>query len=1024
MPATKFGSAGVYAQEIDLSGPRTLQPVGTPAGVIGTAVRGPAFVPVTVGIDSDFYAKFGKTDGKKFGPLAMVEWLRNARAGTYVRVLGAGTGARRVQSGNNVGSVTGAGFLVGDQVPSVSTGALTDNPYANAGVNAPPGRLYFLGALMSESAGSTIFSDAGLQGVGGTAPNVTASVPIVRGVIMAASGVLLRLSSSRDGTNTAPSTTTAGTDAAAFGRVIGAVTLLAGTVSKQEFVLLLNGHMGTDPRYPNTITASFDPTAANYFGNVLNRDPYSMQQAGHLLYAYYDIHPVRAVVTGTGIVAVTASAGVLGGVEEAAFITTGSLARNTGATDIPNYENWQDRYSSAHTPWIVSQKFGGVARNLFRVWMLDDGAGTANNVKISIENITPSTDPTYLYGTFDLVVRDWNDNDLNVKVLEQFRGVNLDVTSDRYIGKVIGDKHIYFDWEHVSDAQKVTVDGDFEIQSNYIRVEMADQVKTQGMDATALPLGFRGHPHLITSGSAPLTMGYSSAWVQSGIPQTYLKNTVQPPVPMRLNLGAGSGASKVVNSSYYWGVHFEQTTSIDTPNASTAQNQSVASLTKYFPNFQVSYTNVLAQDNNGTADGATLGVVDADRFNNNLFTLENIQVVTNSATYADANQWVNAAYVRNGAISANDTNKTRAFNATDLTQQANRRFAKFSLYVQGGFDGTFIFEQDANELNNGAIVDEMANVNRGLSSGPTVSAYRKGVDIMKNTTDVDVKVLAVPGIRAPIVTDYAIAATEDRFDAIYIMDIEEHDTHDLLVSSSAQLPNVQFTANNLANRGLNSSFASAYFPDVVMTDPNTLTNLKVPPTVAVLGAFALNDAVAYPWFAPAGFTRGALATTLEASVKLSKDNLDALYAVSINPLVAFPGSSPTGASPTPGGVVVWGQKTLYQVASALNRVNVRRLLIEVRRMVRDVANQIIFEPNRSATLSRFQALVNPRLAKVQAQGGVDRFFVKIDTSTTTQNDIDNNTIRGRIFVQPTKSIEFVSLDFVVTNPTAGASTAG
>ena len=184
------------------------------------------------------------------------------------------------------------------------------------------------------------------------------------------------------------------------------------------------------------------------------------------------------------------------------------------------------------------------------------------------------------------------------------------------------------------------------------------------------------------------------------------------------------------------------------------------------------------------------------------------------------------------------------------------------------------------------------------------------------------------------------------------------------------------------------------------------TNVQCPPSVAVLGAFALNDSLAHPWFAPAGFSRGALKSVVETQVKLSRANLDTLYESDVNPLAAFPH--------TPG-VVVWGQKTLQQAKSALDRVNVRRLLIEIRREVRKVGNNLLFEPNRAETLARFSSSVNPILQRIQAQQGLDKFKVIIDTTTTTQADIENNTVRGKIFLQPTRTVEFISLDFVVTN---------
>lgn len=240
------------------------------------------------------------------------------------------------------------------------------------------------------------------------------------------------------------------------------------------------------------------------------------------------------------------------------------------------------------------------------------------------------------------------------------------------------------------------------------------------------------------------------------------------------------------------------------------------------------------------------------------------------------------------------------------------------------------------------------------------------------------------------------------------MDIEEKDQVDQFITGSTDLqrPSVEYTVNRFADRNMNTSFAAAYYPDVIVQDPATRTNVVVPPTVAVLGAFALNDTVAHPWFAPAGFSRGALPRVLETQVKLNRSNLDDLYEVDVNPLTSFADSN---------GVVVFGQKTLLAAQSALDRVNVRRLLIEVRRRVRRIANTFLFEPNREETLGRFSTAVGPVLQQIQAQRGVDRYRVQIDTTTTTQADVENNTIRGKIYLQPTRSLEFVSLDFVVTN---------
>lgn len=999
MAQLRFGSAGVTAREIDLSAPIKQAPTGIPAGVIGTATRGPAFVPITVGLLDDFFAKFGATDGKKFGPLAVVEWLRNAGSVTYIRVMGVGDGRKRVTDGNTAGTVTNAGFVVGEEQPRESDGTLFRNDYANLG--GPLGRTFMLGCLMSESAGSTVFSSAGLHSSGQDAT----ALPIIRGVLMTPSGVIARLSSSYTADSVAPGSTDVADDSTAKGGLTGSVVLLDDGTAKQEFVVLLNGHKGIDPLYPNVLTASFDMTAPNYFPNVFNTDPFNMQRAGHYLYAHYDVHPATAVVTGSGdVITGSATGSYVGGIEEIAFLTTSSLGRNVGSSTVPNYENFEDRFSYAKTPWLTSQRFGGTRYNLFRLHALDAGKDVSSQYKFSIENLVNSTDPNNKYGSFDLVIREFTDRDTDQRPAEAWRGLTLDPNSDRYIAKVVGDAYGFYDFDRTESEQKLVVEGQYENQSNIVRVEVSTDIENATVDPTALPVGVRGAAHLVTSGSAPLTAAGDYSWV---------KNAVTPPVPFRTNITQGSGAKQSVQPQYYWGYQFEHVTSLSTPNGSTLRNKSMNSHSKFYPDFMTNTINFVVGENNGVVDTVENGILDADRFNIGLFTLENVRVVTSSAGTADSNSWDQASYIRNGNINADDSAKTRRLETKDFTQ-SNRRFLKFNFFMQGGFDGVNSFDRDEVEINNNAVRSDVDDESRGQNLGPNVRAFTKAIDIMSNVVATDVQLLAMPGVRTPLVTNYALEQTETRFDAMYLMDIEEKDTQGNLVRSGTQPISVQLTANDFASRALDNTFGAAYFPDVLMTDPNTKTNLFVPPSVAVLGAMALNDAVGHPWFAPAGFTRGALATALEAKVQLKKENMDALYDVNINPLTAFPGNATSGTNPR-GGVIVWGQRTLQQAASALDRVNVRRLLIDIRRQVRTIANTIVFEPNRGATLAKFSAAVTPRLQRVQALSGLERFRVVIDSSTTTQADIENNTIRGKIFVQPTKTVEFVSLDFVVSN---------
>ena len=1025
MAQLKLGAAGVTANEIDISGPVAIQPVGIPAGIIGTAPKGPAFVPVTVGLLSDFQTKFGNVGSKHFGPMAVLEWLRNAQAVTYLRVLGVGDGLER-QDGNGYhpGSVTNAGFVVGEEQPSGTVGALDKNPYAND--LGDPGRTYFLGCFMSESAGSTYFSAAGIQ-------TGSHAIPIVRGVLMAPSGVLLALSSGLGGINSElPSTVVGTTAGVTYGSTMGTVVFSENSVSKKDFVLFLNGHKG-NANNPNMLTASFDVSSNAYFSKVLNRDPLKLQEKGHLLYANWDIHNVLATVTGSGVISGSHGAGVPGGglngagKESCAFILTSSLDRNTGSAIAPNFESFEDRFRYAKSPWVISQKFGGKPVNLFKLHALDAGQDISSLYKISIDNITPSIDPANRYGSFTIKIRQWSDRDQKQSLVttgESFT-VDLNPTSPRYIAKVIGDFNAFFDFDRDDEEQKIVVEGSYVNRSRFVRVEVHPDVENGFVDPTALPMGFRGPSHLVTSGSGIFPQLLNTASYESGGVTTahldILRQSVVPPVPYRQKITDGviGTDAESANNKFYWGTQFEHVENLTKPNASILVNDSLKSYAKYFPDFSTDWMPFVVGDNDGVADTATNGILDSDRFCNNVFTLENIRVVTGSSGLADTLKWDDATYVRNGAVGVSDANKTRALQVKDLRETVNRTYSKFTFFMQGGFNGVNIFDQDEFELNNSAVSEDMVASNgRLLNNGPNVKAYTKAVDIMRNTTNLDIQLLAIPGLRHPIITDYATVAVEDRFDALYIMDIEQYTDEgidiDYEVKSDDQIVSVNNTVTSFKDRTIDSSFASAYFPDVLYAAPDG-NNVFVPPSVLVMGALALNDVVGHPWFAPAGFARGALPqAALEPRTKLREEDLDVLYNERLNPLVAFVGAPKSGTNPA-SGIVVWGQKTLQLAASALDRVNVRRLLIEIRRQVREIAQTIIFEPNREATLARFSAAVTPRLQRIQALSGLERFRVIIDSSTTTQVDIENNTVRGKIYVQPTKSIEFVSLDFVVAN---------
>ena len=978
-------SPGVSAREIDLSQPGTVTIQGTPAVVIGTAEKGPAFVPVSFATLNDFTSKFGPSDGKKFGPIAVAEWIRNARSGAYVRTLGIGKGEKALASGK----VENAGFVVGAKQVQ-DNGIVQAN--ANAGSGGPIGRTFFLGAIMSESNGSTYFQDSGI--------NTPMSASILRGVLMFPSGVLPGLSGSGASNPTTASAVAQG--AYGVGQDAGAAhgSMDLGANGGSTFAMYLNGYTGA---YAKVISASMDPGSSNYFGKVFNTDPQSIETKGHLLYAHWDVDPAMAVIS-------PISHGHEGH-RTRVLINSGAGGRNdfAGGSDyIPNYEGFEFRFTHAKTPFIISQTLGNTEKNLFRFHALDAGTYGNNKVKVSIANIQKSRDVNNKYGSFDVLVRRFNDYDTNPIILEKFIGCDLNPNSPRYIARIVGDQNVFFDFEKATANQKLVVEGSYANQSAYIRVEVNALVDAGTMNAEALPVGFRGPFHLVTSGSTMLQPQTTGSFSDIGSnANAKMLSMMQTPLVYRKSIASGTGNKARVVSDLYWGIQNTKVSDIDTPNDGTAINGTMENWTKYFPGYEGSFP-AWVGDNQGTAD-SNASILDADRFENGKFTLERVLIKTkSSADEVDPTEWANASYVRTGVDPS--TTGYRFLNVNkDFAQQASRRYYKFTTILQGGFDGVNIFDKDKAEMLNAAALREISDADsQGGTGGPTVAAYRKALDVVAEKSSIDIQLLAIPGIREPAVTDFAIDKTEERFDALYVMDIEECDYTGTsgVITGSVQEISVTNTAAKLQARSLDTSFAAAYFPDCLVRDPVSGANVRCPPSVAVLGAMALNDRVAHPWFAPAGFTRGALTTTEQVQVKMNRANLDTLYEVDINPITSFPTSQ---------GVVVFGQKTLQQAQSALDRVNVRRLLIDIRRKVRKVANTIIFEPNREATLARFSGAVQPILARIQAQQGLDRFKVIIDSSTTTQLDVENNTVRGKIFLQPTKAVEFISLDFVVTN---------
>ena len=270
------------------------------------------------------------------------------------------------------------------------------------------------------------------------------------------------------------------------------------------------------------------------------------------------------------------------------------------------------------------------------------------------------------------------------------------------------------------------------------------------------------------------------------------------------------------------------------------------------------------------------------------------------------------------------------------------------------------------------------------------ASYNNMIALMANSDDYKFNVLLAPGLFNNLQTSQItsiINNTQNRGDNIFVLDLVAYDG---LIADAT---------NQAASR--NTSYAASYWPWVQTQDPDSGQNVWVPASTMIGGVYAYNDTVAEPWFAPAGINRGGLSTVIRAAQKLSQSNRDTLYTGKVNPIATFPGT----------GVVVYGQKTLQTAASALDRVNVRRLLISLKSYISQVAQNLVFEQNTIATRNQFLSQVNPYLESVQQRQGLYAFRVIMDDSNNTPDVIDRNELIGQIYIQPTKTAEFIYLDF-------------
>jgi hypothetical protein len=352
------------------------------------------------------------------------------------------------------------------------------------------------------------------------------------------------------------------------------------------------------------------------------------------------------------------------------------------------------------------------------------------------------------------------------------------------------------------------------------------------------------------------------------------------------------------------------------------------------------------------------------------------------------------------------SNVTFAFDsqlAYQMTGSATSDMVKrqFVMAFQGGFDGVnpIVVKAKAGDADWGPANNQGLNCTLLTSAGS--QAYVKGINALSNPDEYDINLVVAPGINRelhPAVTQKIIDMCEDRQDCFYIADFTNY---------SSDIT----TATEQAN-AVDSNYVATYYPWMKTIDVNTNKLTTVPPSVLLPAVYASSDRLAAEWFAPAGLNRGGITGAVSVLNRLTHSERDTLYENKVNPIAAFPGQ----------GIVAFGQKTLQDKASALDRINVRRLLIAVKKFIASTSRYLVFEQNTSETRNRFINTVNPYLENIQQRQGLYAFNVVMDESNNTPDVIDRNILAGAIYLQPTKTAEFIIIDFNIL-PTGASFSA-
>ena len=640
------------------------------------------------------------------------------------------------------------------------------------------------------------------------------------------------------------------------------------------------------------------------------------------------------------------------------------FAKDNETTSLGNY---LEQYQTAYSPWVVSELRGNTVFQLFRFITISDGDASNKAVKVSIANMSFDND------TFDVLVRDYYDSDANPVVIEKYTNCTMDPSQNSFVGVKIG-----------------TADGEYQVNSRYIMLELNPDAPVD-----ALPCGFEGY-----------------------LVRTYENDAAITPL------------NKVEVFPIFKTKYFNPGDQVSNPP---------------FGNSSGNDDSILSNGEN--VRRAYLGFSTSVGWDENFFDYKGKQTpdawACTEQTYNNWYKLTKGFHMDSGATAVTissqySTSGTQAFDCGIASFRAEpespndpyyRTYSrKFTLLCGGGFDGWDIYREYRTNGDNYQLGKSgfLYGSKEGCPSYPNASgwgafrqitieddttnwantdfyAYKLGIATFSNPGIININVFATPGV--DYINNYQLvkAAVDmieiDRADSIYITTTPDFE----LLQPSLSMDNFiypQDAVDNLATEDIDSNYTSTYYPWVLTRDSVNNTQIYIPPTAEVCRNLALTDNISFPWFATAGYTRG-IVNAVRARRRLTQLDRDTLYQGRINPIATF----------NDVGTVIWGNKTLQVRESPLDRLNVRRLLLQARKLISAVAIRLLFEQNDAVVRQQFLDSVNPILDAIRRDRGIFDFRVTVDSSPEA---LDSNQMSGKIFIKPTKALEFIDIEFIVT----------